>query len=67
MLRSQSSSGNDSCSKSGSGCNNIYGCKNNSSSISICITVKALIITVLRGEAVVVVVSVKERKLGIFI
>lgn len=68
MLTSQSSSGNDSCSKSGGGYNNIYGCKNNSS-ISVCITVVAAIITVIvsRVEAEIVVIRDKEKKMSLFI
>lgn len=46
-LRSQSSGGNDSCSKRGGGCNNICGSKNNSSSTpSICIIIEAVMIKV---------------------
>lgn len=56
-LRSQSSSGNDGCSKSGGGCNNICGCKNNSSSNLIFILIEAAIVTVIN----VVVVSSDSR------
>lgn len=64
VLRSQSSSGNDSCSKSGGGCNNICGCKNNSSSISICIIIDAAIITVIVAVVATVEVVVVLVKLG---